>query len=109
MTTKITFVVDNPSDPAAFESAYARVRELAGTLPLLQRLESATVWPREDGSPTPAHRTLDLHFSDYADASAAVGTPVAGELFQRLLATGTPFTALFCDVEPSEHGHTVVE
>ncbi len=29
------------------------------------------VWPKEDGSPTPAYRLLDLYFADYAAASAA--------------------------------------
>jgi hypothetical protein len=30
------------------------------------------VWPKEDGSPTPAYRLLDLYFTDYDTASAAV-------------------------------------
>ena len=99
MTTKITLVIDNPTDPDAFEQAYAGVLSAARTLPKLQRLESAKVWPKEDGTPTPAHRTLDLYFATYDDASAAVTTPAAGDLFGRLGATGTSFTGLFSDVE----------
>ncbi|WP_432563644.1 EthD domain-containing protein [Kineococcus sp. SYSU DK003] len=100
MPTKITFVIDNPDEPEAFERAYPEVLDLARALPRLQRLESARVWPKEDGTPTPAHRTLDLYFDSYEGASAAVATPPAAELFQQLLATGTPFTALFSEVEP---------
>lgn len=99
MPTKITLIVENPTDPEAFERSYAPVVELARTLPGLQRLESAKVWPKEDGTPTPAHRTLDLYFDSYEDASAAVATPVAGELFGQLAATGTPFSGLFSDIE----------
>jgi hypothetical protein len=44
--TKITFIYSHPADPAA-------------------------VWPKEDGSATPAYRLLDLYFDDYTAASAA--------------------------------------
>ena len=99
MTTKITLVVDNPADPDAFERAWPELVAVARTLPALQRLESAKVWPKEDGTPTPAHRTLDLYFDSYDDASAAVATPAAGDFFGRLGATRTGFTGLFSDVE----------
>ncbi|GAB2577914.1 EthD domain-containing protein [Microlunatus antarcticus] len=99
MTTKITLIIDNPTDPAAFEQAYEGIVAAARTLPKLQRLESAKVWPKEDGTPTPAHRTLDLYFESYDDASAAVTTPAAGEVFGQLGATQTTFTGLFSDVE----------
>ncbi|MFC7376885.1 EthD family reductase [Brachybacterium sp. GCM10030268] len=99
MSTKITFLINNPTDFAAFETAYEQILGLAAQLPDQQRLESAKVWPKEDGSPTPAHRTLDIYFDTYEAASAAVATPVAGEFFQQLLATDTPFTALFSDIE----------
>ncbi|RCK70229.1 EthD family reductase [Desertihabitans brevis] len=99
MPTKITFIIDNPTDVEAFEEAYAPLVELATQLPGLRRTESARVWPKEDGTPTPAHRTLDLYFDDYDAASAAVTTPVAGELFTRLGELGTPFTGLFSDIE----------
>jgi hypothetical protein len=99
MTTKITLVINNPTELNAFEASYQQVRKFARTLPKLQRVESARVWPKEDGTPTPAHRTLDLYFDSYEDASAAVATPAAGDLFQHLLATNTPFIALFSDIE----------
>ncbi|MFK4761741.1 EthD family reductase [Microbacterium sp. ZW T5_45] len=100
MTTKITLVIENPADPAAFEKIYPQIHTLAARLPGLQRTESAKVWPKEDGTPTPAHRTLDLYFESYDAASAAVATPVAREFFQRLIGTGVPFTGLFSDIEP---------
>lgn len=69
--TKITFVYSNPTDPAAFERAYPDQLALARKLPGLIRLQASKVWPKEDGSPTPAYRLLDLYFADYAAASAA--------------------------------------
>ncbi|MFD3443567.1 EthD family reductase [Microbacteriaceae bacterium 4G12] len=99
MPTKITFIIDNPADPTAFEAAYPDIAELAGRLPGLRRREAGKVWPKEDGTPTPAHRTLDLYFDSYEDAAAAVTTPAAGALVQGLIATGTPFTGLFSDVQ----------
>lgn len=99
MSTKITFVIDNPTHPEEFESSYERVVALAAQLPDLQRLESAKVWPKEDRSETPAYRTLDLYFGSYEIASAAVQNSTAGELFHTLVGTGTPFKALFSDIE----------
>jgi hypothetical protein len=99
MPTKITLIIDNPTDPDAFESGYPELVALAQRLPELRRIESAKVWPKEDGTPTPSHRTLDLYFDDYEDAAAAVSTPAAGEFFERLIGTGTPFTGLFSDIE----------
>jgi uncharacterized protein (TIGR02118 family) len=69
--TKISFVYSNPTDPAAFEAAYPQQLALARKLPGLTRLQTSKVWPKEDGSPTPAYRLLDLYFADYAAASAA--------------------------------------
>jgi uncharacterized protein (TIGR02118 family) len=69
--TKISFVYANPTDPDAFETAYADQIALARKLPGLTRLQTSKVWPKEDGSPTPAYRMLDLYFADYAAASAA--------------------------------------
>ncbi|NUR31909.1 MAG: EthD family reductase [Catenulispora sp.] len=69
--TKITFVYSHPADPAAFEAAYPDQLALARKLPGLVRLQESKVWPKEDGSPTPAYRLLDLYFDDYASASAA--------------------------------------
>ena len=69
--TKISFVYSNPVDPDAFEAAYPEQLALARKLPGLTRLQTSKVWPKEDGSPTPAYRQLDLYFADYAAASAA--------------------------------------
>jgi uncharacterized protein (TIGR02118 family) len=69
--TKISFVYSNPTDPDAFETAYTDQIALARELPGLTRLQTSKVWPKEDGSPTPAYRLLDLYFTDYAAASAA--------------------------------------
>jgi len=70
-STKISFVYSNPADPDAFEAAYSEQLALARKLPGLTRLQSSKVWPKEDGSPTPAYRLLDLYFADYVAASAA--------------------------------------
>jgi len=69
--TKITFIYSNPTDPAGFEASYPEQLAMARKLPGLVRLEQSKVWPKEDGSPTPAYRLLDLYFADYASASAA--------------------------------------
>ena len=69
--TKISFIYSNPADPDAFETAYPDQIALARKLPGLTRLQASKVWPKEDGSPTPAYRLLDLYFADYAAASAA--------------------------------------
>ncbi|NUR99723.1 MAG: EthD family reductase, partial [Kribbellaceae bacterium] len=61
MPTKITLIIDNPADPEEFERVYTDVKLAAATFPKLQRLESAKVWPKEDGTETPAYRTLDLY------------------------------------------------
>ncbi|MEY9855667.1 uncharacterized protein (TIGR02118 family) [Catenulispora sp. GAS73] len=86
--TKISFIYSNPADPDAFEAAYADQLALARKLPGLTRLEAAKVWPKEDGSPTPAYRLLDLYFADYAAASAAAAEagPLVGATKQH--ATG---------------------
>lgn len=88
MPTKITFVYSNPADPDAFEAAYPGQLELARKLPGLTRLQSSKVWPKEDGSPTPAYRLLDLYFTDYAAASAAAAEagPLVGATLEH--ATG---------------------
>src|SRR5581483_11194082 len=69
--TKISFVYYNPTDPEAFEVAYPEQLAMARKLPGLTRLQTSKVWPKEDGSSTPAYRLLDLYFADYAAASAA--------------------------------------
>jgi hypothetical protein len=99
MATKITLILDNPADPGIFEAEYPALLERAAALPGLRRLESAKVFPKEDGTATPAHRTLDLYFDDYAAASHAVTTAEAGALFGQLGAMNAAFTGLFLDVE----------
>ena len=99
MPTKVTFIIDNPADPAAFEQAWTGLRPHADELPKIQRVESAKVWPKEDGTPTPAYRQLDLYFASYEDASAAVTTPAAGALVGGLVQAGVTFTGLFSDIE----------
>ena len=86
--TKISFVYSNPADPEAFEDAYPAQLELARKLPGVTRLQTSKVWPKEDGSPTPAYRLLDLYFADYAAASAAAAQagPLVGATLEH--ATG---------------------
>jgi uncharacterized protein (TIGR02118 family) len=76
MSVKLTVVYDNPKDPEAFEKHYHAVHvPLAGKIPNVQRVELAKVLPKEDGSPTPAYRTADVYFADYASACAALASP----------------------------------
>ena len=102
MTTKITVIYDNPRDPDAFEARYPDQLALARKLPGIQRLETSKVWPKEDGSPTPAYRLMDMYFADYDAASAAVTTAEAGAFFPSVfeLATGG-VQIVFADVEQS--------
>ena len=90
MSTKITLIFDNPVNANAFESGYPDLASAARTIPDLERMEEWKVWPKEDGSPTPAYRLLDLHFADYDTASRAVTTVEAGAFFPGAfeLATG---------------------
>jgi uncharacterized protein (TIGR02118 family) len=82
MTVKLTVIVDNPTDPEAFEAYYTspQNKHLLDKIPNIQRVESAKVFPKEDGSPTPAYRTIDIYFPDYATAVAALGSPEGSEL-----------------------------
>jgi len=99
--TKITVIYDNPVDPGAFEAAFeSQQLEAARRIPGHIRFEASKVWPKEDGSPTPAHRMIDLYYPDYATASAAVTTPEAGAFFEAMakLSTGG-VRVLFSDVE----------
>lgn len=104
MPTKITVIYDNPTDPAAFEAAYADGQvALARALPGLQRIETSKVWPKEDGSPTPAYRMVDLYFAGYDEASAAVTTDEAGALFPNIFGVATGgLRILFSDIEETE-------
>jgi len=76
MSVKLTVVYDNPKDPEAFEAHYASVHvPLAAKIPNVRRAEFAKVFPKEDGTPTPAYRTADLYFDDYKSACDALATP----------------------------------
>lgn len=89
--TKLTVIYDNPTDPGAFEAAYeAEQLELARKIPGYLRVEASKVWPKEDGSPTPAYRMIDLYYPTYDDVSVAVTTPEAGAFFEAMgrLSTG---------------------
>ena len=103
MTVKLTIVYNNPTDPAAFEQHYSTEHmTIASKLPDVQRVETAKVFPKEDGSPTPAYRTADLYFADYDTACAALATPegqaVIGDIFH--LSTGG-VSLLLSDIEIS--------
>lgn len=100
MQTKITLIIDNPRSLEALELEMPDILSSARVLPGLIRLESAKVWPKEDGTATPAHRTLDLYFEDYDSASRAVGSPEAGAFFEKLSGAGATFTGLFSEIEP---------
>ncbi|WP_454698413.1 EthD family reductase [Arthrobacter humicola] len=99
MQTKITLIINNPKTPESFEHHVPALLTLAKDLPELIRVESAKVWPKEDGTPTPAHRTLDLYFPNYESASRAVATPQAGAFFEKLSAAGGTFTGLFSKLD----------
>lgn len=102
MTTKITVIYDNPTSADVLEAGYQDQLALARKIPGLQTLESAKVWPKEDGTATPAYRMLDLQFEDYDSASAAVATAEAGDFLSSVfeLATGG-VRIVFADIEES--------
>jgi uncharacterized protein (TIGR02118 family) len=103
MPTKITVIYDNPTDPEVFETAYANGQvDLAKALPGLERIETSKVWPKEDGSATPAYRLVDLYFPSYEAASAAVATPEAAALFPSIFGAATGGVRIvFADIEES--------
>lgn len=102
MSTKITAIYDNPANPDVFEAGHKEQIALAKQIPGVQRVESAKVWPKEDGSPTPAYRLVDMYFADYDTASKAVTTAQAAAFVTRVreLATGG-VRLVFADVEES--------
>jgi len=100
MPTKVEIIIDNLDDPAAFDDALPGLLDKAKALPGLRGLESSRVWPKEDGTPTPAFRTLALLFDGYAEASAATGSPEGGAFFGAVAgAAAGKITGLFLDVE----------
>ncbi len=100
MPTKITAIYETPQDPNAFEAGHQEQLALAKKIPGVKRIESAKVWPKEDGSAAPAYRVLDMYFTDYDAASQAVTTGEASAFVSKVseLATGG-VRLLFSDVE----------
>ncbi len=103
MSTKITFLFANPTDATSFEAVYADgYMDLVRALPGVQKVESSKVWPKEDGSATPAHRIVDAYFADYATACATLATAAAQALFPATFHLGTGgVTIIFSEVETS--------
>src|SRR5665213_4555079 len=103
MSVKLTVVYDNPKDPAAFEQHYNSIHvPLAQKIPGVRRAELAKVFPKEDGSPTPAYRVAELHFDDYASSLKAIANPEGHALIadaKTLGSSGVKF--LLCDIEGS--------
>jgi uncharacterized protein (TIGR02118 family) len=100
MPTKITVIFDNPADPDTFEAGYPVQVALAKKMPGVERVDSAKVSPKEDGSATPAYRLLDLYFPSYQAASKAVTTEQAGAFVgkvQELVIGGVRI--VFADIE----------
>ena len=87
--TKITVIYDNPTDPEAFEAGYPEQLALAKAIPGVGRTEASKVSPKEDGTPTPAYRMLDMYFIDYDAASAAVTTEEAAAFFSAVFESAT--------------------
>ena len=102
MTTKISIIYDNPRSLEDFEAAYPDLVGLARKIPGVLRIETSKVWPKEDGSPTPAYRMVDLLLPGYDEASQAVTTTEADEFFTLAfeLATGGA-RAVFFEIEES--------
>jgi uncharacterized protein (TIGR02118 family) len=102
--TKITVIYDNPTDPEAFEKAYETDQLAAAkAIPGHIRVETSKVWPKEDGSPTPAYRMIDMYYPDYDAASVAVATPEAGAFFTAMGALSTGgVRVLFSEIEVTE-------
>ncbi len=101
MSVKLTVVYDNPTDPAAFEEHYKSVHiPLAGKIPNVKRVELAKVFPKEDGSPTPAYRVAELYFDDYKTACDAAASPEGQATIADAVQIGTGGVKfLLCDIE----------
>jgi uncharacterized protein (TIGR02118 family) len=81
MTVKLTVIYDIPTDPDAFEQHYSGEHvTLVPSVPDVQKVETAKVFPKEDGSPTPAYRTADLYFADYDTAVTAISSDAGQKL-----------------------------
>lgn len=76
MSVKLTVIYDNPTDPKAFDEHYRTVHvPLAGKIGGVRRVELAKVFPKEDGSPTPAYRIAELYFDSYDAACKGIASP----------------------------------
>lgn len=100
---KITFIIENPTNPADFESKYAeKIPGLLSSIPGIIKLETSKVHPKEDGSPTPAYRMIDLYFDSYDSACDAVKSAEAGQLFPAVFGISDKgLSILFSEVESS--------
>jgi hypothetical protein len=102
MTTKITLIFDNPDSPEEFERGYPDLLALARKIPGVVKIETSKVWPKEDGTATPAYRLIDLYLADYDAASEAVTTSEAGAFFPAAFALATGGArAVFAEIEES--------
>ncbi|GAC1311218.1 MAG: EthD family reductase [Vulcanimicrobiaceae bacterium] len=101
MSVKLTVVYENPKDPSAFEAHYRAVHmPLAAKIPHVDRVELAKVFPKEDGTPTPAYRVADLYFADYKTACAALATPEAQAVVADAMTIATGgIKFLLCELE----------
>jgi hypothetical protein len=68
-------------------------------------METSRVWPKEDGTSTPAYRMVDIYFADYDAASEAVTTEEAAAFLPSVfeLATGG-LQIVFADVQEQAVG-----
>jgi hypothetical protein len=102
MTTKIAVIVDDPERLMEFESPYADLLTRARIIPGVLRHETSEVWAKEDGSPTPECRLIDMYLPGYDDANAAARTPEAAEFFPRASELAPGLTrGVFADIEES--------
>lgn len=88
MTTKITVMYDVPQDPEAFESRYNERMAIVASIPLLQRVETHSVWPTGLPSPALAYRLVELFFEDSVTVRDALGTQVADGFLADVLELG---------------------
>jgi len=103
MSVKLTVIYDNPKDSAAFERHYRDVHmPIARKIPSVRKVELAKVFPKEDGSPTPAYRTADLYFDSYDAACAAIASAEGQAAIKDALALATGGVRfLLSDIESS--------
>jgi uncharacterized protein (TIGR02118 family) len=103
MSVKLTVVYDNPTDPKAFEEHYKSVHvPLASKVGGVRRAELAKVFPKEDGTPTPAYRVAELYFDNYDAAVQSIESKEGQALLADAKSLGTGGVKfLLCDIEAS--------